>query len=82
MTATTSIFLDVVKDLPAENYAKHFEGLHPNPVGGAEAIISHLIVAKYKIPAAHAPLSNLKEMTLKTNIILSLIKYLIEESRF
>jgi len=58
-----------IKDLPAENYAKHFEGLHPNPVGGAEAIISHLIVAKYKIPAAHAPLSNLKEMTLKTNIV-------------
>ncbi len=58
-----------IKDLPAENYAKHFQGLHPNPVGGAEAIISHLICAKYKIPAAHAPLSNLKDMTLKDNIV-------------
>ncbi len=58
-----------IKDLPVENYARHFEGLHPNPVGGAEAIISHLIGAKYHVPAAHAPLSNLKEMGLKTNVV-------------
>lgn len=58
-----------IKDLSAENYAKHFAGLHPNPVGGAEAIISHLIVARYKIPAAHAPLINMKDMVMKTNIV-------------
>lgn len=58
-----------IKDLPAEEYAKHFQGLHPNPVGGAEAIISHLIGAKYRIPAAHAPLINIKEMDLKSNIV-------------
>ena len=58
-----------IKDLPREDYARHFEGLHPNPIGGAEAIISHLIVAKYKIPAAHAPLTNIKEMDLKSNIV-------------
>ena len=58
-----------IKDLPAEEYAKHFQGLHPNPVGGAEAIISHLIGAKYRVPAAHAPLINIKEMDLKSNIV-------------
>lgn len=58
-----------IKGLSTEDYAKHFEGLHPNPVGGAEVIISHLIGARYKIPAAHAPLTNLKEMALKTNIV-------------
>lgn len=58
-----------ILDLPTDNYAKHFEGLHPNPVGGAEAILSHLIGAKYKIPTAHAPLTNIKEMGLKTFVV-------------
>ncbi len=58
-----------IRDLPMDNYAKHFEGLHPNPVGGAEAIISHLVCAKYNVPSAHAPLSNVKEMALKSNIV-------------
>jgi len=58
-----------IKDLPAEDYARHFQGLHPNPVGGAEAIISHLIEAKYKLPAAHAPLINMKNMELATHIV-------------
>ncbi|HLP48008.1 MAG TPA: DUF3326 domain-containing protein [Candidatus Kapabacteria bacterium] len=58
-----------IKDLPKENYAKHFDGLHPNPIGGAEAIISHLITEKYRIPAAHAPMINIKELALKSNIV-------------
>ena len=58
-----------ILELPPEEYARHFEGLHPNPVGGAEAIISHLIEARYKVPAAHAPLINIKDLKLKTNIV-------------
>ena len=58
-----------IKDLPKENYAKHFDGLHPNPIGGAEAIISHLITEKYHIPAAHAPMLNIKELDLKSNVV-------------
>ena len=58
-----------IKELPPDKYAKHFEGQHPNPVGGAEAVISHLIGAKYKIPAAHAPLTNIKNIELKNNIV-------------
>lgn len=58
-----------IQDLPKENYAKHFDGQHPNPIGGAEAIISHLITEKYRIPAAHAPMINIKELALKSNIV-------------
>ena len=58
-----------IRDLPTEDYAEHFDGKHPNPIGGAEAIISHLITEKYRIPAAHAPMINIKELNLKSNIV-------------
>lgn len=58
-----------VQDLPSEIYAKHFRGECPNPVGGVEAIISHLIMKKFNIPAAHAPLLNIKDLDLKHNIV-------------
>ncbi len=58
-----------ITDLPLENYAKHFEGNHPNPTGGAEAVISHVICKRYGIPAAHAPLLNVKYLDLKSQIV-------------
>jgi hypothetical protein len=58
-----------IQDLPMDNYAKHFDGKHPNPVGGAEAVISHLICSKYKVPAAHAPMINVKEMDLADGVV-------------
>ena len=58
-----------IRDLPAEEYAEHFDGKHPNPIGGAEAIISHLITDTYRIPAAHAPMLNIKKLNLKSNIV-------------
>jgi len=58
-----------IADLPMDHYAEHFEGSHPNPTGGAEAIISHLICKKYGIPAAHAPMINVKDLNLKTQIV-------------
>jgi hypothetical protein len=58
-----------IRDLPMDNYAKHFDGKHPNPVGGAEAVISHLICGKYKVPAAHAPMINVKEMDLADGVV-------------
>jgi hypothetical protein len=51
-----------VRDLPAEAYASHFSGAHPNPVGGAEAVVSHLITRTLGVPAAHAPMLNFKEL--------------------
>jgi hypothetical protein len=58
-----------IKDLPMSEYADHFDGLHPNPIGGAEAVISHLICRKYRLPAAHAPLSNVKELDLRHRVV-------------
>lgn len=58
-----------IKDLPLENYSRHFAGDHPNPLGGAEAVISHLICRRYQIPAAHAPMMNFKDMELSSGIV-------------
>lgn len=58
-----------IKDLPLSEYADHFDGLHPNPIGGAEAVISHLICRKYRLPAAHAPLSNVKDLNLRHRVV-------------
>jgi hypothetical protein len=58
-----------VQDLPADKYARHFAGEAPNPVGGVEAIISYLIAKRFQIPAAHAPLLNIKELDLRQTIV-------------
>jgi len=58
-----------VQDLPSQMYAKHFRGECPNPVGGVEAIISHLMMKKFQIPVAHAPLLNIKDLDLVHNIV-------------
>jgi hypothetical protein len=58
-----------IKDLPLSDYALHFDGRFPNPVGGVEAIISYLISRRYHLPTAHAPLINIKEFDLKQNIV-------------
>jgi uncharacterized protein DUF3326 len=58
-----------IQDLPAENYAKHFAGEYPNPVGGVEAVISHLITKRFQVPAAHGPLLNIKQLDLARNIV-------------
>ena len=58
-----------IKDLPLDNYARHFDGQHPNPVGGAEAVLSHLVCKKYRVPAAHAPMINVKDLALSSGIV-------------
>jgi hypothetical protein len=58
-----------IKDLPLDNYTRHFQGGYPNPMGGAEAVISHLICSRYKIPAAHAPMINVKDMVLSSGVV-------------
>jgi len=58
-----------VQDLPFDDYALHFAGKAPNPVGGVEAIISHFIVNRFRVPAAHAPLLNVKELALESPIV-------------
>ena len=58
-----------IKDLPLSDYARHFDGGFPNPVGGVEAIISYLISRRYDLPTAHAPLINIKELDLKHRVV-------------
>jgi hypothetical protein len=51
-----------VRDLPPDEYARHFAGAHPNPVGGAEAVVSHLLTRTFGVPSAHAPMRNFKDV--------------------
>lgn len=50
-----------VRGLPAAEYLRHFSGVHPNPVGGAEAVVSHLLTRTLGVPSAHAPMINFKD---------------------
>jgi hypothetical protein len=47
-----SVIHGVTKDM----FVKHLQGKIPNPSGGVEAIITHLISKLFRIPTAHAPL--------------------------
>jgi uncharacterized protein DUF3326 len=58
-----------IQDLPLDNYTRHFEGDYPNPLGGVEAIISHLLVNRFQVPAAHAPSINCKDMDLEHGVV-------------
>lgn len=58
-----------IEDLPLKEYAKHFEGNYPNPIGGVEAIISYLVTSRYHLPCAHAPLMNIKQLDLKHHVV-------------
>jgi hypothetical protein len=50
--AVVARFPDDVDSLVLDNY-RHGQGV--DPLAGAEAVISHLIVRQFSIPAAHAP---------------------------
>ncbi|WP_267383499.1 DUF3326 domain-containing protein [Cyanobacterium sp. uoEpiScrs1] len=50
--AIVARFPDDIDSLALDNY-RHGQGV--DPVAGAEAVISHLIVRQFGIPAAHAP---------------------------
>lgn len=58
-----------IQDLPHDAYVRHFAGKLPNPMGGVEAIVSHFIVHRHGVPAAHAPMINLKELALPSRIV-------------
>lgn len=46
-----------------ENFwVEYFAGNFPNPVGGVEAIISHMLLRQFGLPAAHAPILALPEV--------------------
>lgn len=67
--ATAIAVTSDVQNLNTDAYTDHFRGGHPNPVGGVEAIISHLLVRTLGAPAAHAPLKNFKDITLNHGLV-------------
>ena len=48
--------VSVIHGVTKEMFAKHLNGEIPNPSGGVEAIITHLISKVLRVPTAHAPL--------------------------
>jgi hypothetical protein len=48
--------VSVIHGVSEEMFARHQRGEIPNPSGGVEAIITHLISKLFRVPTAHAPL--------------------------
>jgi Protein of unknown function (DUF3326) len=48
--------VSVIHGVAKEMFARHLAGEIPNPSGGVEAIITHLISKVFRVPTAHAPL--------------------------
>ncbi len=48
--------VSVIHGVTREMFAQHLNGEIPNPSGGVEAIITHLISKVFRVPTAHAPL--------------------------
>jgi hypothetical protein len=48
--------VSVIHGVTKEMFSQHLRGEIPNPSGGVEAIITHLISKIFRIPTAHAPL--------------------------
>src|SRR6185295_15025086 len=67
--ATALAITTRIQDVSAEDHARHFAGEYPNPLGGVEAVLSHLVVRRFRLPAAHAPLVNSKDLELEHEIV-------------
>jgi hypothetical protein len=48
--------LSVIDGVTQEMFARHMRGEIPNPSGGVEAIITHMVSTLFRVPTAHAPL--------------------------
>ncbi|MBE9031359.1 DUF3326 domain-containing protein [filamentous cyanobacterium LEGE 11480] len=48
--------VSVIHGVTQAMFAQHLQGKMPNPSGGVEAIITHLISKVFRVPTAHAPL--------------------------
>jgi hypothetical protein len=48
--------VSVIHGVTRDMFAQHLRGDLPNPSGGVEAIITHLISKLFRVPTAHAPL--------------------------
>lgn len=48
--------VSVIHGVTEAMFASHMRGEIPNPSGGVEAILTHLVSMLYRVPTAHAPL--------------------------
>ena len=48
--------VSVIHGVTKQMFTQHLQGKMPNPSGGIEAIITHLISKIFRLPTAHAPL--------------------------
>ena len=48
--------LSVIDGVTQEMFARHMRSEIPNPSGGVEAIITHMVSTLFRVPTAHAPL--------------------------
>jgi hypothetical protein len=48
--------VSAIEGVTSAMFTQHIEGQIPNPSGGVEAIITHLISKVFRLPTAHAPL--------------------------
>jgi hypothetical protein len=53
--------VSVIHGVTAADFSQHLAGDIPNPSGGVEAIITHLISKVFRVPTAHAPLPYYKD---------------------
>jgi hypothetical protein len=53
--------VSVIHGVTAAEFSQHLAGDIPNPSGGVEAIITHLISKVFRVPTAHAPLPYYKD---------------------
>jgi hypothetical protein len=60
--------VSVIHGVTKEMFSKHLRGEIPNPSGGVEAIITHLVSKLCKIPTAHAPLPYYQDIKEKDTI--------------
>ncbi len=54
--------VSVIHGVTAVEFSQHLSGEIPNPSGGVEAIITHLISKVFRVPTAHAPLPYYKDI--------------------
>jgi len=60
--------VSVIHGVTHEMFSRHLRGEIPNPSGGVEAIITHLISKIFKLPTAHAPLPYYQSLKQKTTL--------------
>lgn len=58
--------VSVIHGVTAEMFSRHMAGEIPNPSGGVEAILTHLISKIFRIPTAHAPLPYYRDIKDRT----------------